>query len=897
MASFSSTGERRVDGPAAMGRKHDTLRLAVLRLLRASPGIEALLLVTCLLIAPGAAPARAGAAPDLPQCDAWPEAVIGPSTRTLRPVSGWWSDGEALPPTDLARLLDADDSSLRLSQPGPALILDFGQVVSGKIEADVADASGAPITFSSSESLAFLSPGSDTQVYGNGDVGYRPGGGRETWHAFARRTFRYVLVTLGQPGWADLDRLGLYFTAALGPPSAFKGWFQSSDAVLNSIWYAGAYTLQLVSAPGTSSAADGTLELWRGQLDVAATRESRLLLVRPGAEWTDYTFDFDLTLPPGGAGGGWAVRAAPDVFVAFRLAAPRADQPAQLQVWRGTHNGSAALVASSPLPFDLRRGRPYHVRVDAAGNQIVTSIDRHVVSTDTAMGIRGGRVGFWATAGDQFDVAHPRVFSASGAMLFDDAFDAQLSLDPARWDGAPQPLLLDGAKRDRALGLADLALAARTEYLSFGDWEWIGRLLVSTAAHQYPDGKLPGGMLGIDSVAPEDGRLPDYSLWWVLAVGDYVQQSGDVARLQELFPHVQAALAWAERRRQPDGLVPKGPGEDWYWSAQRGSGPTTALNALYAGSLLAAANLADTLHGDEVRDTYRQQASALRDAINARLWDAEAGAYVDGDLRDHHPLDGNALALLFGVADEERAGQVRAFLHDQLWTSAGTLAADRDYGAWAQDGAVWPAYVYPEVEARFGQRDDANALDLVRRTWGGMLGRDPSSTFWEFVTREGGIHDGSTSLAHGWSTGALPALSRWVLGVRPLRPGYAEYVVDPHPGDLAWACGAVPTPAGPIRIAWQQDAGSQTVWLDAPEGTSGVVLVPQGAAREVLLDGQPAQLAPISPTDVGLSGLSSGPHVIRSQDAAPAPDQDPAAPSSPSPSGRGNQGGPLRDAL
>ena len=836
-----------------------------------------LLLAASLSMAPSPAAARPGTATDPPQCDTWSEAVVGPSTRSVKPVSGWWSDGEALTPIDLARLRDADDSSLRLSQPGPALVLDFGQVVSGKIEADVADASGAPITFSSSESLEFLSMGSDTQVYGNGDLVYRPGGGRETWHAFVRRTFRYLLVTLGQPGWADVDRVGLYFTAALGPPSAFKGWFQSSDPVLNNIWYAGAYTLQLVSAPGTSSAADGMLELWRGQLDMAATRESRLLLARPGVDWTDYTFDFDLTLPPGAAGGGWAVRAAQDVFLGFRLAASRADQPAQLQMWRGTHNGSAALVATSALPFDLRPGRPYHIRVDTAGNQIVTSIDRHVVSTDSAMGIRNGRVGFWATAGEQFDVAHPRVFSAGGAVLFDDPFEAGLSLDPARWDGAPQPLLLDGAKRDRALGLADLAIAARTESLSFGDWEWIGQLLVTTAARQYADGKLPGGMLGTDSVAPEDGRLPDYTLWWVLAVGDYVQQSGDLARLQELFPHVQAALAWAEHRRQPDGLLPKGPGEDWYWSAQRGSGPTTALNALYAGSLLAAANLADALHRDDVRDRYRQQASELRDAINASLWDAVAGAYVDGDLRDHHPLDGNALALVFGVADDERASQALAFLHDQLWTAAGTLAADRQYGAWAQDDAVWPAYVYPEVEARFGLGDDANAIDLVRRTWGGMLGHDPSSTFWEFATRDGGIHDGSTSLAHGWSTGALPALSRWILGVRPVRPGYAEYVVDPHPGELAWACGAVPTPAGPIRIAWQQDAGGLIVWLDAPEGTTGSLLVPRGPSRELLLDGQPAQLAPISPTEFGLSGLSPGPHVIQSQDASPVQDQDSAA--------------------
>ena len=820
------------------------------------------LLAASVLLLPDVVTFHAARTVDPPQCDTWAESVVGPQQRSLKPVSARWSDGEQLGASELSKLLEADGTSVRLSQPGPGLILDFGEVVSGKIEADALDASGAPVVFSSSESLEFLSVGSDTQAYGSGDVAYRPGGGPESWHAFARRTFRYLLVTLPQPGWADFDRIGVYFTAALGPPSAFKGWFESSEPLLNRIWYRSAYTLQLVSAPGSASALDGTFELWRRQLDMAAARESRLLLARPGSDWRDYTFDFDLTIPPGGSGGGWAIRAAPDAFLALRLALPHGDEPSQLQLWRGAHGGPAALLGTHPLPFELRHGNPYHVRVDAAGKQIVTSVDGHVVSTDNITGLSGGRIGFWAAAGDQFDVGHPRVYSADGALLFEDSFDEDVFLDPARWEGAPQPVLLDGAKRDRVLGLADLAIAARSEYLSFGDWDRVGRLLDNAGAHQYADGKLLGGLPGYDASTPEDARLPDFTLWWILAVGDYVLQSGDVHALDALFPHVQAALAWAERRRQADGLLPKGPGEDWYWSASRGSGPTTSINALYVGSLLVAADLAEIRQQGQVRDAYLREAADLRTAVNDTLWDPAVGAYVDGDLRDHHPLDGNALAVLFGIAGDDRAARALSFLHDQLWTSAGTLTADRAYGGWAQDDAVWPAYVYPEVEARFSLHDDANAFDLLERTWGSMLTHDPSSTFWEYATKDGAIRDGFTSLAHGWSTGALAALSRWVLGVRPVRPGYAEYVIAPHPGDLTWACGAVPTPAGSISVAWQQAAGAFTLWFEAPGGTSGQFAVPTGSPDQVLLDGQPVPTTRISSTELGLTGLSPGPHTI-----------------------------------
>jgi alpha-L-rhamnosidase len=814
-------------------------------------------LVALLLLSASSGASSASSAADPAPCDGWADNVIGPGQRALKPVAGRWLDAEQLGDTDLASLRDMDGASVHLSR---GLVLDFGEVVSGKIEADLLEASGGPIRFSTSESLEYLSIGSDTLAYGNGDVLYQPGGGRERWHAFTRRTFRYLLVTLAQPGWADVDSIGVYFTAALGPPSAFKGWFLSSEPLLNRIWYRSAYTLQLVSAAGSANALDGTLEVWRGWLDMAGGSESRLLLARAGADWRDVTFDFDLTIPPGSTGGGWAIRATPDAFVAFRLAPPGGNAASGMQVWLGTRRGAAALVETHP--FDVRRGRPYHIRVDVAGNQIVTSVDRQIVSTDTTLDLAAGTVGFWAAAGDQFNIAHPRVFSANGALLLEDNLDGGPYLDPARWAAAPQPLLLDGAKRDRAVGLADLAIAARGEYLSFGDWAWIGRQLASAAAHQYADGKLSGGLLSNDTLAPEDERLPDYTLWWVLAVGDYVQYSGDVQAVGTLFPHVQSAVTWAERRRQADGLARKGPGEDWYWSAPRGSGPTTSFNALYAGSLMVAADLADLLRLDPVRDRYLAQAAEVRAAINARLWDDTAEAYVDGDLHGFHPLDGNALAVLFGVATGERATHALSFIQDRLWTPAGTLAADQDYGGWAQDGAIWPAYVYPEVEARFSVNDDANALELVRRTWGSMLAHDPASTFWEFATRDGGVRDGSTSLTHGWSTGALPALSRWVLGIRPMKPGYAEYTIAPHPGDLVWVCGAVPTPAGAIRARWERGDARFTLWLEAPAGTSGTFIVPAGWPDQLLLDGQPAAASPLAGLATGLAGLSPGPHTI-----------------------------------
>jgi alpha-L-rhamnosidase len=60
------------------------------------------------------------------------------------------------------------------------------------------------------------------------------------------------------------------------------------------------------------------------------------------------------------------------------------------------------------------------------------------------------------------------------------------------------------------------------------------------------------------------------------------------------------------------------------------------------------------------------------------------------------------------------------------------------------------------------------------------------------------------STAHAWSTGATSALTGYVLGVLPGAPGYATLTVAPHPGNLAWARGRVPTPHGPVDVSWQR---------------------------------------------------------------------------------------------
>jgi hypothetical protein len=124
-------------------------------------------------------------------------------------------------------------------------------------------------------------------------------------------------------------------------------------------------------------------------------------------------------------------------------------------------------------------------------------------------------------------------------------------------------------------------------------------------------------------------------------------------------------------------------------------------------------------------------------------------------------------------------------------------------------------------------------------------------------------------MAHGWSTGVLPALTHDLLGAGPTSPGYATWEVRPQPGDVAWAQGQLPTPHGALRVAWQNSGRTFHIVLDVPKETRGTLVLPGDGRRltvrargRTLWDGRHAATDGLGVVDgrVTISGLGPGTH-------------------------------------
>ena len=106
-------------------------------------------------------------------------------------------------------------------------------------------------------------------------------------------------------------------------------------------------------------------------------------------------------------------------------------------------------------------------------------------------------------------------------------------------------------------------------------------------------------------------------------------------------------------------------------------------------------------------------------------------------------------------------------------------------------------------------------VDEARAWWGEQVRRG-ATTFWEeFDERSAPDSVPGGTCCHSWTGGPVVILGSEILGVWPTAPGFAKVRIRPRWGGLEHARGVVPTPRGPIAVAW--DRRKKQLEVDLPE--------------------------------------------------------------------------------
>jgi hypothetical protein len=264
------------------------------------------------------------------------------------------------------------------------------------------------------------------------------------------------------------------------------------------------------------------------------------------------------------------------------------------------------------------------------------------------------------------------------------------------------------------------------------------------------------------------------------------------------------------------------------WASVYTEGVSATLCGLWGRGLLELEEMAAWL-GDTGRAGWARAAHTRLRAGFERLWDPDRRRYIDslvpGQDRPMASQHGQAAAIVGGLAPEERWSRLVEVITDEADLIHASFAdadgpslpnTDRRVGFSIREGHPkvpwWDTgrevvraqpffrYVVHDALATAGRSD---LIAAQCRDWAWAIERcDTSLT----ETWYGG------TISHGWSATPTRDLVQRVLGVVPAEPGFAAARVEPALGDLDWAEGAVPTPAGLLHVS----ARDGKVLVDSP---------------------------------------------------------------------------------
>jgi hypothetical protein len=418
-------------------------------------------------------------------------------------------------------------------------------------------------------------------------------------------------------------------------------------------------------------------------------------------------------------------------------------------------------------------------------------------------------------------------------MWYAGAYTTQMDMVPAGVASCfTVPVIFDGAKRDRAIWSGDLLITNPVAQLSLGtnSVPYVKGSINSIFNLQAANGRLTSAV-GFRGCGKFDYAVT-YSAYSAIIAIQYYRYTGDTAFITGLRAKLEAVTAYHATRVDANGLVVTSDPD--YWQTTQ-NGEVTEYSLAYYELLLNMIWMEGKVGTASRVTEYTTKATALKNAINARLWNASAGLYQHTNSRPNvYPLDANMNAIRLGVAPSDRVQSILTYFRNRWQAHGSQISQPSPSMADPYGHTMEPLNNTWEVMARFQSGDTAGAIDLLRRFWGIQV--DPNSgyytgTFWEFVNGNGLPSRGFDSLAHAWGAGPTQVITEHVLGATAVDPGYSTWQVRPQAGSLAWAQGQVPTATGSLVVRWARDtAGQFHLQVTSPAGTGGEVWVPLASA-------------------------------------------------------------------
>jgi hypothetical protein len=326
-----------------------------------------------------------------------------------------------------------------------------------------------------------------------------------------------------------------------------------------------------------------------------------------------------------------------------------------------------------------------------------------------------------------------------------------------------------------------------------------------------------------------------YIFYWLQALLNYYDFTGDKASLKELTPNVHAVIDQFTSYLGKNGIISEAPNYmfmDWvtvhdnrnpnikfachHPPAVIGQGYMTALFYQALGDAIRVSQLTgDRIHAEK----YEKLREQVGKAYEQELWNPDRGLYRDGK-----PFVTSVSTNKWMPADV--AMESFSVQNNALATAAGLVPQDRQAALMERtmSNTNWDVTPY-FMHFVFDALDRADLFGKY-----GVPKMHEYKVIPETQTvREMGPEKGDYS--HGWIATPAYQMPSKILGVRPISPGFASVLIKPETCGLSWAKGSVPTPQGKVDVSWKVEGGKFSLNVTIPSESTARIEVPGKEAQ------------------------------------------------------------------
>ena len=270
----------------------------------------------------------------------------------------------------------------------------------------------------------------------------------------------------------------------------------------------------------------------------------------------------------------------------------------------------------------------------------------------------------------------------------------------------------------------------------------------------------------------------------------------------------------------------------------------TVVNAFHYRALVILQQMALLTNRTAEAEALQKECQTLREAFNELLFDAENGVYRDGVDSDHVTLHSNLFPLALGLVDKVYQDDVMDYIRSR--------------------GLVCSVYAAQFLmDAVYGAGDGDYGLHLLtkedERSWYNMVRHGATMTYEAWDDKFKNNQDWN----HAWGAAPANVIPRYVVGVRPLEPGFARMLISPQTSTLKSVEAVVPTIRGSVEVDIQSSSEKYVMRVKIPANMVAEVDLPMlQEAEELLVDGEIVPLIITENHRIECGEMGSGEHTF-----------------------------------